>query len=276
MVETRALVAQMPLVRRARGFRLYDMSGRRIIDMYLSGGAAFLGHRGAGTLRESKEVLSRGLGTGMRSVHTARLAKALARLLPSHPFARVFSCLHTALDAVAVFQGIRTDAAEIVDPAVGPCPAASLVSFWRPLLPPDAEPEAEVLLPILPSEGVCVACFRDDPGERVSGDLVSPHLAAAAARGVADLLAGNASSERAQISHEVACAIAGSPTWNLRGPYLSVRADAQTYAAVFSAFLGAGVLLSPFFPGPSILPAEASAGEMALLKRLLAATPEKK
>jgi len=42
---------------------------------------------------------------------------------------------------------------------------------------------------------------------------------------------------------------------------------------VFRAFLARGVLLSPFHPGPSILPGEASEGERRLVVSLFHAIP---
>jgi hypothetical protein len=47
----------------------------------------------------------------------------------------------------------------------------------------------------------------------------------------------------------------------------------RQHEAVFAAFLAAGVLLNPRYPGPSILPGTVSAGEAALLLRLFATHP---
>ena len=54
---------------------------------------------------------------------------------------------------------------------------------------------------------------------------------------------------------------------------MAARCDAAAYDAVFDRFLRAGILLSPFHPGPSILPDEVSPGEEAALMRLFAESP---
>ena len=67
--------------------------------------------------------------------------------------------------------------------------------------------------------------------------------------------------------------LAGCPGWRQRGVYLSAAFGPERYGQVFRAFLEAGVLLNPCHPGPSILPAEASPGELAKMIRLFRENP---
>ncbi|MDE0227877.1 MAG: class III aminotransferase, partial [Spirochaetaceae bacterium] len=69
----------LPEIRRARDFHLYTGDGRRLLDLYLDGGAALLGHRPALLGRELKSVLGRGLLGNLPSVHGARLVRVLHR-----------------------------------------------------------------------------------------------------------------------------------------------------------------------------------------------------
>ena len=57
----RALLRLVPAVLRARNFRLYTAGGRRLVDLWLNGGAAVLGHTPPALLRELKNTASRGL-----------------------------------------------------------------------------------------------------------------------------------------------------------------------------------------------------------------------
>jgi hypothetical protein len=68
-------------------------------------------------------------------------------------------------------------------------------------------------------------------------------------------------------------AVDRSAGWARRGPYIRATFSAGEYSRVFGAFLRAGVLLSPVYPGPSILPGECSPGEARLLAGLFARIP---
>ena len=257
----------VPRIRRARGFRLYDEAGKRYVDLYQAGGSAVLGHRGPGAVREAKDALSRGLGSAFPSVYETRMKKLLRRLFPSYGIVELYSCLHRGLDAASVFLGSRIEEADIADPALSADAAKNaVVSYWRPFLPDDACGNPEVLIPILPSGGIqgfTAVCYKTREGERVSvGDTVSACLLAGALRAVPNLKAA------VRLENAVTSAVDGSKNWRRRGPYISAMIDSRRYAAVFRVFLDAGYLLSPHYPGPSIVPGELSPGEAAGLCRL--------
>ncbi len=77
------LLTGIPVIRRARGFRLYDMQGRRYLDLFRDG--ALMGHRAAGVLTAMKSALSQGLAAALPSVWEMRLISALARSFPQYP-----------------------------------------------------------------------------------------------------------------------------------------------------------------------------------------------
>jgi hypothetical protein len=257
----------VPRIRRARGFRLYDEAGKRYVDLFQAGGNAVLGHRSPGAVREAKDALSRGLGSAFPSVYETRMKKALRRLFPSYGGVEMYSCLHRGLDAASVFLGRRIEEADIADPALSEQAArAAVVSYWRPFLPDDACGNPEVLIPILPSGGIqgfTAVCYRTREGERIpQGDAVSACLLAGALRAVSSLQA------EVRPENAVTGAVDGARNWRRRGPYISAMIDSRRYASVFRVFLDAGYLLSPYYPGPSIVPGELSQGEAAGLCRL--------
>jgi hypothetical protein len=257
-------------VRRARGYRLYDRSGVRYLDLYQDDGGAILGHRSSGALRDMRDALSRGLTSRLPSVYQARLTRAVGRLLPGCTAVRAYPCLHAALRAVSSFLGRAVSEADIHDPALGPAAEGTAASFWRPFLPLAEGPG--VIFPILPPGGTAgpvAVCYRGS-GPAPAADPVAPYLLAGMLRGAADLAAvvRDETTDRA-----VASAIAGCRSWRCRGPYITAAFEPSLYPEVFQAFLERGVLLRPTFPGPSILPGEASAGERQALTRLFTSFP---
>jgi hypothetical protein len=260
-------------VTRARGFRLYDGSGRRYLDLFRDG--ALLGHRDAKALTVMKAALSQGLATGLPTAWEGRLAAAIARMTPSHPSVRVFASRERALAAAARLPG-AAGTLEVFDPASGPLPVGDVaVALLRPLLP---APHAAVLLPILPLT-VCGApapvCFSGSlPADFPASDSLPGFLLAGALRGLASLAAFAAEAEGARLgSPAVERAVDGNPAWLRVGPYVSARFPASEYPRVHDRFLRAGVLLCPAYPGPSVLPGECSPGENRLLADIFAGAP---
>jgi hypothetical protein len=261
----------IPLVRRARGFRFYDTGGRRYLDLYRDG--ALLGHREAAAITAMKSALSQGLATGLPSPWESRLSGAILRLFPGSAAVRLYASRERALEGAGRFLGAPV--IEAHDPALDPLPArAPSAAWWRPFLPPT--PGAGVLLLALPLT-VCGApvpvCFpavlpRDFP----ASDPLPGFLLAGALRGLAGLskapdtgsLLGSPSLERA---------LDGAPGWRRSGPYVRALFPAADYPRVHSEFLRAGVMLSPGYPGPSVLPGDCTPGETKLLADLFAGVP---
>jgi hypothetical protein len=268
-MQDKGLRAGIPRIRRARGFRLYDLEGRRCLDLYRDG--ALLGHRAASVVTVMKSILSQGLSTALPTVWESRLVSAIGRMFPSRGAVRLYASPEHALDAVAHALGAPLAWEDVYDPAMAELPATpSRVAFWRPLLP--APPATGALLLQLPFT-VCAApapvcCTADAP----PSDPLPGFILAAAARGLAALtratatpaLSGNPVLERA---------IDRAPGWNRRGPYVHAVFPEAEYPRVHAVFLRAGVLLFPGYHGPSVLPGECSPGETRLLADLFARIP---
>jgi len=280
MESDQPLASMLPPIRRARGFRLYDVRGRRYLDLYREG--ALLGYREAGVLTAMKAVLSQGLSSALPSIWERRLSGALARLFPGCAEVRLYSSEDRALSAARSYLGgVEAGSFSVLDPAVdsqagggrradGVVPAA----FWRPFLP---APRARAVLPVLPvrvGASPSPVCFDAEVPSRVPpSDTIPGFILAGAARGLAAL---------ASLSPEGPCplsnpaldrALDAAPGWSRLGPYLAARCSEPEYAEVRDEFLRAGVLLSPDWPGPSVLPGRCSPGETRLLAELFAGTP---
>ncbi|HVO39253.1 MAG TPA: hypothetical protein VMV03_09530 [Spirochaetia bacterium] len=278
-MEDNQRAAALPPIRRARGFRLYDSRGRRYLDLWREGGAALLGHRAGRVTTLMKSALSQGLAAGLPSVWEGRLLKMIHGMFPSFPAVRLFSSRHRALEAASWFLGIRIDDGDLYDPALGgPCAAGARAALWRPFLeeqdgPGTAAAPWDARLPALPLT-VCGApaplCLcAEPPAGFPDGDHLPGFVLAGAARALADLAAAGESLRNVRVEK----AVDGSSAWKRTGPYVRAAFDRAEYPRVFNAFLKEGVLLSPGYPGPSIIPGECSPGETRLLAELFAGVP---
>lgn len=273
-----ARLRRLPLVRRARGYRLYTVDGRRILDLWQAGGRAILGHRGGGVVPAVKRVLERGVLAAMPSVQERRLEQALLRLLGDGELVRVavYESHQRAVEAVAAALGLPAPQCRPDDPVLltlegGPAFPAALpaalhghggrpsVRYWRPYLPADrpaAEPRVAVRFPVLPDGGLFEAqtvVYPDELGIELFSDILpEPVLTALTAAAW-----GLVSSGRRPVVR-----LAG---FSRVGPYFVPDAS-EDYDRVFDCFLRSGVLISPDPAVPSIVPGELSDGERACLE----------
>ncbi len=255
----------VPVMRRARGFRLYDRRGRRYLDLFLNRGAAVLGHRPFRLQAEIKNVISRGGLFEMPSVYPLRLARALGRAYPGFESVRLARDLSEAITLAARYLECGKDEIRLCDPALG---ERGRIVLDRPFLGESARSSAleaaDVVIPVLPFDlggSPCAMLFRG-PAPAAEPGWLPPVVAASALRAFHDLARRQPA---AWYSDDL---LARCPAWVQRGIYVAPRFGAQHYRAVFVRFLAAGVLLPPAYPGPAVLPGEASPGELALLMRL--------
>ena len=242
------LLGKMPLLHRARDYRVYDVQGKRYLDMYLNNGRAFLGHKPPRVITDLKNSVSKGLLAEYPSLYRQKLAKALRKLVPEFPHLRLFPSWDKALRILNILPA---------DPALEE-PEEGSVSLWRPFLP--APLQCSRLVPLLPFPGSFAPCAVISKEEVFPGDdeeeAVSPLLLSALTRCVYDLLAfaGKFSTERWDA---FSCRL-----FRRRGPYLTALCGPGEYGDLFNHMLSKGIILSPRYPGPSILPAEYSSGEI--------------
>ena len=268
------LLQGIPRIGRARGFRIYDLQGRRYLDLFRDG--ALLGHRGAGSVTVMKSALSQGLAASLPSVWEKRLAAALARAFPRYPEVRLYSSHERAWDAVCRYLGgpLRPP---LHDPALDAVPRGdAAVAVWRPLLPVAAS-GARALLPLLPfrvAGAPAPACFADAEASTVpQSDTVPGFILAAALRGFTSVLSPPEGGRGPLANPPVEKALDAAHGWSRAGPYVKALFPESEYPRVHAEFMRAGVLLSPGYPGPSVLPGDCSPGESRLLADLFTGIP---
>jgi len=254
-----SLLKLAPVVLRARDFRLYTQCGRRLVDLWLNGGTAVLGHTPASMLRELKNTASRGLYAPFPNFLEDRFIKALSCLFPGRSF-RLYSAPPPELKMFL---------------------ANGTASLWRPFADIKsplavADNAPPILVPVMPGIqgwrngmplGLCVLAFNPDFSDinmLPQSDILPPVLLAVAKRGIYDLIAVKDKERR--LYPKIAKALA-KKGWRRTGIYIYPREKPapEAWAALFRQFLDAGFLLPPVSSQPLILPGVLSAGEEAKL-----------
>jgi hypothetical protein len=262
----------LPPIRRARGCRLYDVNGRRYLDLCRDG--ALLGHRAEGTLTVTKSVLSQGLAAALPSIWEKRLLTAIARRFPDHARVRLYASLDRARLALqALLRGAGDRPWSLHDPARdGELPDGAAAAAWRPFLETPRARALVLLLPVTLVGAPVPVCFGEDPPTGVpASDPIPGFVLAAALRGF--LAAAAVEGRRFAADPALQRAIDSAPGWARRGPYVRAVFEASDYPAVYEEFLHAGVLLAPAWPGPSVLPPECSVGESRRIAELFTRIP---
>ena len=265
------MMFQIPNVLRARNYRLYLSDGKRLVDLWLNGGAAVLGHTPKNQLRELKNTASRGLYAPFPHFTEERFYKALFKLFPQFNF-RIYAAPPAEL--VATFSHRDTKTTKDTE-------NIRAIKFWRPFLNPAfpfAPENAPLFIPILPGiqtwrdglpYGLFVLAAKSENvfDKLPPSDILPPVLLAAATRGIYDLIAAP---ERAKPSKFIVKAIQESK-WQRKGIYLTLKDQIapEEWAELFNKFFDSGFLLPPSQAFPLILPGEMSKGEEAKLAAML-------
>lgn len=245
-------IHEMPQVLRARGYRLYTKDNRRLIDLWLNGGTAVLGHTPPNILRELKSVASRGLYAPFPHFAEGRLLKALSKLLPEYSF-RLYAA---------------------------PPQELTIYKIWRPFTDqknPFAvlnSPLLELVLPTPLSLCVIAAQSEEQLAALPPNDMLSPLLLTAATRGVYDLIAASPQRANPHLPRTFKALKENTCPWQREGIYLTLKQapSPEIWTALFDKFLKAGFLLPPTPDLPVILPREMSPGEDVKLAAVLGYT----
>ena len=267
------LLKLIPVLKRARGYRLYDYRGNRYLDLYQNNGHALLGHHSFGLSTVIKDVVSKGIITDLPSIYAKRLEKIVLEFIPGYRSFRIVSSMERALDLASLHLGRKIGREDICDPLLHPeGMEKSDISYWRPLLPETVSgTDSEILFPIIPFAMGCspiTVCFRHSvPEEFPDSDIITPVILAGALRTLFNIKKYRLPP---WFREDL---IKGTAGWIQRGIYIYPDFDLDIYKEVFMSFLKESVLLSPLYPGPSILPAEASPGEVKKMIKLFKQNP---
>ncbi|MCL2007142.1 MAG: hypothetical protein FWG77_03565 [Treponema sp.] len=262
------LLRLLPNVLRARESHLYLEGGKRLVDLYLDGGRAVLGHKPPMVLRDLKNAAERGLNTGFPHPTERRFLKGLQEIFPDKTF-RIYkdkSTLAMALEQAGIKEG----------PAI-----------WRPFTEENSEEglpavRPPVILPILPCPlGPPVLVLDKTLDASFSpGDLIPPVLLAPAIRALYNLISAIKQAKEAnkgpRFYQKVEISLRSSP-WQRNGIYLRLKTSIEPgkYKELFQYFLEGGFLIPPSIKEPIILPLSMSLGEETKLAELLKKEPNR-
>jgi len=112
----REFLRLLPRVLRARDFHLYLENGKRLVDLWLAGGKAVLGHKPPRVLGELKNAAERGLFTPLPHPMERRFLKAMGELFPGKAF-RLYANAGALRQALAELGISIPDNGLLPDPA---------------------------------------------------------------------------------------------------------------------------------------------------------------
>lgn len=278
-------------VRRAYDYHLYTEKGVRLLDFCQEGGSAILGWRSGKAKLALKNILDRGITGSFPSEAEGELVRAVQEVLPHYSSVRWYASRERAASACAEYLGLWSDIPLIESPLlhpeasidIGPSGDSPLsaaksvhgIPIWRPWLDEafyamsdrvdsaflnnvNDTLDTMVLASPLPFAGGCTIAVFSGSGPIRPSDSIAPALLAAYARAWADL--ASALYERTESDWAKFDAYIDR-WWDRRGPYLVPKIRRSRYPEFFSSCLDKGILVSPDYDVPSIVPFVADPGE---------------
>jgi len=246
----------IPLIKRARGYRLYDYKGNRYLDLYQNNGHSILGHNTHYISKLMKNIISCGLISDLPSIYHKRIKKELKHTFDQYKSFLIFNSMEQAAATITKLTGKLID--KISDPVLGDIRE---VSFYRPFLPKQILKElfskARILVPIFPFSiggSPVIVCFKDTIAN-IPELPVSPLLLAGTLKSIYSL-------KKAALPEWQKNLDINNKYWNKMGLYIIPKITPKNYKKVFNFSLTNGILISPEYNKPSILPGEASTGEI--------------
>jgi hypothetical protein len=243
-------------IQRARGCFLYTRKGIRLTDMYQEGGRAVLGWGGSSAFTMFKNVLNRGLTGSFDSDYTPRIAKAVSDLLAGDRTVYTFTDRTAALKAALFFSKDNT-------------------SFWKPWNQEHIDwrdVDAVIVIPPLPWASslyfVAVKPLLSEINAAADNPMpestrIPAALSAASVRSLYDMISAlQYREEKDWFIYDTVL----SHYWTRKGPYLYPKIDETNYGAFILHCLDCGLVISPDYNIPSIVPFGADKGVFSKLK----------
>ena len=285
-------------VQRARGCYLYTRSGRRVVDMYQEAGRAILGWGNSMATTVFKNIMSRGLTGTFSTDYGHQLKRAVKALLPEYDQVRWFNSLFSTQTALAQYFDFWTEIPlgehPLLDTSESPFTenydltldswlAKKGVPRWRPWLDEawfsswqeipqhvmeinEKAQTAIVVVPPLPwVKSYYLVAFTEMEGRYIPpSDVLLPPVMASTARAIYDLIA-----EMPNRSEKDWCKFdfVIKKYWDRRGPYLLPKVPQSRYREFFDHCLDCGIVISPNYRVPSIIPWGAHEGDFSQLKK---------
>lgn len=248
-------------VKRARSCFLYTAKGKRLTDLFQEGGRAILGWGGSSAFTVLKDVLGRGITGSFDTDFTPRAVSSLGESSPKSQLSRAVSELLASERAVYIFSS----KAAALKAALELFPSStSVYRPWASESPDWRKVDAVILEPPLPwaSSLWLLALKEDFPG--VSSERISAPLCAAITRSVYNLI--KALQEREE-KHWFIYDTVLTKYFTRRGPYLYPTVAEERYADFVIHCLDQGIVISPIYSVPSIVPFGADKGVFRALEK---------
>jgi hypothetical protein len=286
MTELTLLASEITLrygtIKRARGCFLYTAKGVRLTDLFQEGGRAILGWGGGSAFTLFKNVLSRGITGSFDTDFTpcadcskkSQLDRAVSELLAGERTVKVFTSKQAALQNAVSFAGEST-------------------SFWRPWNPENVDwcsVKAVIIEPPLPwteslwllalsvpaesaplnnsapskIESEVQDAIDSDAAAAIPCARIPAPLAAAVTRSVYDMIAAlQVREEKDWFIYDTVI----TKYWTRKGPYLYPKIKREQYGDFLLYCLDCGIVVSPVYEQPSIVPFGADKGVFRALEK---------
>jgi len=243
--------------------------------MYQQDGRAILGHKPGKISTAIKNEISRGLFASYPVHYYSRFIKVLQQLLPFCSVFRIFPSTECACRAVGEILGKEAFAEDIQDPLLSHADDDTYADnnpqmyLWRPFCSCNVT-DADAIFPILPFPakwGVVVVGFprlneKDVPKyfKKPVSPLVSP-IALIGLEKAANMLKSILEEDTPEWENF------SSDLWTQVGPYLIPNCSEDVYYQMYENLLKKDILISPDYPGPSIIPMEYTNGEIKAFRQ---------
>lgn len=244
-------------IKRARGPFLYTAKRTRLTDLYQEGGRAILGWGGGSAFTMLKNALDRGATGSYRTDFTQRLEKAVNELfIGSSRKTFIFS---SKIDAVSAGLKINSEGTSVYHP-------------WHQTEINWEDVECIVIEPTLPwTQNIFLLAVKNTEENNIKfGDVMkrqirlSSPMEAAVTRSIYNLI--SALQTRQEKDWFIYDNIINQ-YWERKGPYLFPKIPMDSYRAFVLHCLDLGIVISPVYENPSIVPFGADRGVFAALKK---------
>ena len=259
----------IPVIKRARGYRLYTEKGDKILDFCQDGGRSVLGYTPPGFSLSLKQEISKGTYSSLPSRSGPRVIKALQMLAGvSLSGAGVFSSAEKALLSISSAEGREYN---LINPLFSnnqPEDVKDKVVLWYPFGSSSLSSNLSLykyVLPVIPFPGsfapyTVISAGSCDDSLLENVIEVSGIQLAGLIRCISLLIKYMKTDPYSfwDLDKEKL-----SRLWIKKGPYLVPVYPPEKHDKIFRSFLKKKILISLSYEAPGALPGEISAGEKA-------------
>ncbi len=242
------------IVKRARGCFLYTAKGVRLTDLYQEGGRAILGWEGSSAFTMFKNTMNRGVTGSFETGFAYRTKKAVQELFDSKREVFFYSGHKTALKASLLFSKTGTNQYR---------PWSKTPINWK-------DCDSIIFVPPFPwAQDLYIVAVKPELVSSIAPELLPEQITipapmhAGLARSIYDLI--TALDERQEKNFFIYDTVINK-YWERKGPYLFPKVPENEYKNFMLHCLGLGIVISPFYNEPSIVPFGADAGNFTSLK----------